>query len=352
MTASDHNTTISSSDALDDLLSQASPRPVPPSDHEALVRTAVHAEWRTITRRRRSRRRLAMIAVAASVLVAVFVSLNSIRVPDIAGIQVATISRSFGSIYLLGERAELHETNKLTVVLSGQTIATGNDSGLGLRWSNGASLRIDADTRVVFVSPHEIYLRSGRVYFDSQPSALPSNSTQTFVEDFVIRTDHGSVAHQGTQYTTYANSTKLSVSVREGEVTIDGDHYVETVTAGRQVTFTGSSRPSVLNISRYDNDAWDWIEQLGPVAEFDGRTIHEFLLWVGHETGLRLQYETDAAEDLARNDTLRGTVATGPTNALRIWMMGIDLDWRIEDGIIYIRESGTANSSTTNPVDP
>ena len=351
MNAPDHDTTMSSHDALDDLLSQASPRPVPPTRDETQVRAAVHAEWSTVTRRRRTRRRFAMIAVAASVLVAVFVSLNSIRLPDTAVVQVATISKSFGSIYLLGERTELQETNSLTVVSTGETIVTGNDSGLGLMWGKGASLRIDADTRVVFVSPSEIYLRSGRVYFDSQPFASPSNSARAFVEEFVIRTDHGSVTHQGTQYTTYADAIKLSVSVREGEVTIDGNYINETVTAGRQVTFNGSRRSSVVNISRYDDAAWSWIEQLGPVADFDGRTVHEFLLWVSHETGLRLQFVTDAAADLARRHELRGTVATGPTKALRIWMMGIDLDWRIENGIIYISESATAKPGSTKPVD-
>jgi FecR-like protein len=343
MNSSGHNRNTGSGDALEILLRQASPRPVPPQRDQAIVREAVHAEWKSVTGTRRTRLNLAAFGLAATVLLAIFVLFDSLRVAGVADVQVATISKSNGAIYLLGENSELSSMNELLTVSAGQTIVTGHDAGIALAWSNGGSLRIDANSRVVLVDGDHIRLQSGQVYFDSEPSALMVGSTTSPYSEFEILTDLGLVAHRGTQFMTYVDTNQLSVSVRDGQVMIDGDYYDELITAGQRASFVGDRRPAVVNISRYGG-AWNWVERISPTADIDNRTAYEFLLWVSHETGLTLQFENAAVEQVVRNEKLHGTIDVAPTRALRFWMMSLDLAWRIENGVIYISELQAAGS--------
>jgi len=333
MSGSGDDMTEHTDDAVATLLRQAAPRAVPPAGDQQQVRAAVRAEWTAVTGRRRTRRRMTYFAVAATVLLAVALGFDQFRRHEAMPVQVAAISKSHGSIYLLGEQSELRELPDLAVISAGQTIVTGGDAGIGLNWNSGGSLRIDADTRIEFVSTDTVYLRSGRIYFDSQMAAITGSGDS--VSALQIETDHGTVRHLGTQYMTYTDEHGLSVSVREGEVAIDGDHYAQTAVAGQRLTLSGRSRPNVVNIKRY-GEAWQWIEATAPATQLDGKSAREFLHWVSRETGFRLEFENETAEQLANATMLRGTVETEPSNALRVWMMGVDLDWRVQDGVIYV----------------
>lgn len=318
--------------ALEELLRQAPPRPVPGEAEEAMARAAVHGEWNAIVRRRARRRNLIRFAVAATVLLAAFVSFDLYRTNGIAPAQVATIDKSFGSIYLIGERSELRETAELESIVTGQAVKTGNDSGLGLALSSGASLRVDEDTRIEFVDETTVRLLAGRVYVDTNPKV---------VDEATIRvvTAQGEVTHLGTQFMTTFRDTELSVSVREGRVAVDGTYHDATVTPGRRVVLRGSQRPVMTNIAAH-GDAWRWTEDMAPSVDFDGRSVHEFLQWVGRETGYAVRFETPDAEQAARDFKLKGTVHSSPTKALHLWMMTVDLAYRMEDGVIFISETG------------
>lgn len=345
MNTSGEDLAIRTDDAVEALLEQASPRPIPPSSDEQLIRDAVRAEWQAVAGKRRSRSRIMRFAIAATVVLAVAVSFNTFRVSGIAPVQVATISKSHGSIHLLGKQSQLQKMQDLTVITAGQTIVTGSGSGIGLEWGKGGSLRIDENTRIEFTADDSVFLTSGRIYFDSTPSELASGGSVETVAAItgsgvsppalVIETEHGTVIHLGTQYMTYSDHDGLSVSVREGQVSIEGQYYDELAREGEQLRVAGSGRPSVTNFKGY-GDAWDWIEATSPATQLDDDSVHQFLSWVSHETGLELLYEEAAAEALANEETLRGTVDTEPTNALRVWMMGVDLNWRIEGGTIYV----------------
>lgn len=321
--------------AVEALLEHALPRPTPPSKDEQEVRAAVQAEWQAITSKRRARTQFNRFAIAATVLLAVTVSFTLLRDTGIAPVQVATINKSYGSI-LLGNQSQLHELSDFSAITVGQSIVTGKESGIGLEWGSGGSLRIDADTRVEFISAGAIYLRSGRIYFDSTPSELitsisgGSNGTK-----FRIETEHGTVTHVGTQYMTYANGGELTVSVREGRVSMNGNYHNKTVLEGQQLTVAGSRRASVANFSRH-GAAWDWVLQTSPIADVDGRSVDEFLNWVSRETGLRIVYESPEAEQKARSGILKGKVDMDPRSALAFRMMGEDLDWHIDGGAIKV----------------
>ena len=335
----DQGTGVPSDDALEQLLKQASPRPMPSQSDVATVRQAVRAEWQHVSGRHQSRRRVLTFAIAATVLVGVFSVFSVFRMPIVEAVQVASIEKSFGSIYLLGEASELRETQELSSVFSGQTIVTGNSAGMALAWSDGGSMRMDETTRVEFTDNESVYLKSGRIYFDSDPSVLMTGISGGDAEDFVVRTDHGEVMHIGTQFMAGVIGDTLMVSVREGQVSVDGQYQDPVVaSSGEQVSLSGRQRPTVLSINR-SGGSWEWVSRTSPAADVDGKSLHEFLLWACREMGLELQYEGQA-EKVARQDAiLRGTIDTQPADALRLRLASAALEWRIEEGVIYVSDS-------------
>jgi len=322
-------------DTLEDLLRRASPRPVPAPEDLTAVKSAVRDEWRTVTTRRTDRLRLANFAIAASVLVGVFAVLNILRVPAVDVVQVARIEKSFGPVYVLGEQAELRPTRNLSDVMSGQTIVTGDGAGLALSWAAGGSLRADENTRIRFSSGEAVFVEEGRVYFDSIASSIGGGDVAD-VPVFMLQTQYGDIRHLGTQYMTDVARDSLVVSVREGEVMIDGTYHDQTITSGQQATFVGSQRPSILSVSR-TGQAWDWVGRTTPAADVDGRSLHQFLVWVSREMGLELRFE-GKAEAVAEAAILRGTIDTEPADALRMRLATAALKWRIDQGVIYITD--------------
>ena len=246
----DQSTSTPSDDALEQLLKHASPRPTPSRSDEAAVRQAVRGEWQKLTEKRQSRRRVWQFAVAATVLVGVFSVFGVLRVPAVEAVQVATLQKSFGSIYLLGEKSELRETRDLSLVSVGQTIVTGDATGVALAWGEGGSLRLDENTRVRFTAGNSVYLESGQIYFDSEPSILLAGTATVRSGDFSVITDHGEVAHIGTQFIVGVDTDELTVSVREGRVTVDGAYHDHVAMTGQQVTLSGRQQPSVLTVSQ------------------------------------------------------------------------------------------------------
>lgn len=336
MSTTSENGAVRNDDAVEALLEQASRRPTPPSEDEAMIRDAVMSEWRAVTGRRRTRTRVTRFAVAATVLLGVAVTFNALQDSGIAPLQVATIAKSHGSIHVRGEESQMHELRDLTSIMSGQMIITARNSGIGLAWGNGGSLRIAADTRIEFLSDEEIFLHAGRVYFDSTPSELIAGAgDSSSAARLRILTDHGTVTHIGTQYMTYTSDSELTVSVREGEVAVDGNYHNEKARAGQRLSVMGSARPSITNFPRH-GDAWGWIEEVSPDVEIDGRSVDEFLNWVGRETGLTLEYPDAATEQVARDVVLNGTVKLAPRAALDFWAETTDLNWYVEEGAIKV----------------
>jgi hypothetical protein len=330
-------TSVPSDDVLEELLKHAAPRPTPSASDEAVVRDAVRAEWQVVSGRRQSRRRVLTYAIAATVLIGVFSVFNVFRAPVADVVQVAAIEKSFGPIYLLGEKSELRETQELANVLSGQTIVTGNQAGMALAWGKGGSMRMDESTRVEFIDDETVYLKYGRIYFDSEPSPLTAGIAAGDTGGFVIHTEHGKVAHVGTQFMTGVDAATLTVSVREGQVAVHGEYHRHIASSGERVTLSGRQRPSVLSISR-SGESWGWVSLTSPAADVDGKTVHEFLLWACREMGLELQFE-GRAEQIAQGAILRGSIATAPAEALRQRLATAALEWRIDEGVIYVSDS-------------
>lgn len=304
------------SDAVEELLRKAPLRPAPPAEVEREVRAAVRAEWQAVTNRSRRWRTGRNIAVAATVFLAVLVALSSLRQVDVAVVEVAQLEQSIGTLRLHAAGTSGSTGDDMSKFLVGQVLQTGTDSAAGLKWRDGASFRVDEQTRVEFIAANEIYLHSGRVYFDSHGAESGS--------DFVVRTHHGVVSHVGTQFMTEADADHLVVSVREGVVRIGEAAADQTIHRGQRAELAGNGRPVITNTSGVDAD-WAWVESVAPKISVDGMSAHEFLQWVGRETGYEVHYANAAVEQLARKATLRGPVNEDPRTELQLRMLTMDL---------------------------
>jgi ferric-dicitrate binding protein FerR (iron transport regulator) len=287
--------------------------------------------------RRRQRRNLLMAGAAASVLLAVFASLNLLRVGGVEAERVATIDKRHGSIFVLGDNAEVQSGNDLVAVNAGQTLVTDPDSGVGLAWSAGGSLRLDASTRVEFLDRDTVYLHSGRVYFDSAPIGARAPAINGAASSLRVATDFAALRHVGTQYMAQVDARRLVVSVREGEVAVDdaGSDRVASVHSGQQLSMGPGGAASLVNVSPF-GDSWAWAETTAPSVNFDGRSVAEMLEWASHETGMLLVYESDEVRALAARERLNGRLDVAPRQALEAWMPGTRLGWRIRDGEIHV----------------
>ena len=321
--------------AFAELLGKAPPRPVPPAADEALIREAVHAEWRKIAGNRVQRRRMMSLALAASVLVAVIAAfyVTDDSTPDITNLRMAEIEKQFGEITVNSQNAY---AGQLMAIEGGDVIETGSGSGLALAWYEGGSLRMDEDTIVDFDTAHGIYLRKGRVYFDSMSGLLSSRPARgDGTANLEIRTEHGMVRHLGTQFMTQVANDELVISVREGVVSIDGN-VTARASAGQQFAISASGTLSISDTNGVDD--WEWVEKSTPSVNLDGRLVSEALEWVSRETGRSIQYASDEVESLARTETLHGDFDMMPSRALEIFMMAVDLSASIEGEVIVISE--------------
>lgn len=329
MTNADHDT-------LDILFRHAQPRPAPPADVADAARAAVRSEWRATLGKRRRRRMVLGLAAAATILLGVFSAFSLLRVPPPPPVQVASINKSFGAVFLLGEQAELRETGDLVEIVAGQTIVTAQDAGLAVAWGPGGSLRVDQNTRIEFTDTESVFLHEGRIYFDSRGATLDAGIGAGGTPLLRLQTARGGIQHVGTQYMARIDGDGLVVSVREGEVAIDGAYFDHVARRGEQVTLRGRQRPSVLAISTSAGD-WEWLENTTPEVDVDGRSLYEFLTWVSRELGLQLEFRGEA-ETIAQAAVLRGRMNSRPADALRLRLESAALSWRIEEGVIYVGE--------------
>lgn len=295
MSELNQNTTIDNDDELEQLLSHAKPRTVPDDVANAAVRRAVHAEWRQVTGRHQRRGHTMKFAIAASILVAVFSVFSVFRPVTVDLVQVASIQKSFGSIHFLGEQSVLTKAGPKAPIHQGQTIVTQEDSGLALAWDSGGSLRIDKNTTVEFQNDGSVFLHSGRVYFDSQPSDLIAGVKTAKNSTFVIETENGQVTHIGTQFMAAIAADALTVSVREGRVMVDGRYADVIASRGQQIEIVGRQQPTILAIDGY-GDEWAWVGQNSPPINVAGRSNYDYLEWIVRELG----YEVDHVDANAK----------------------------------------------------
>lgn len=322
------------SDSFAELFEHAAPRPEPRSDAKSLALASLKAQWAADADRRKKKWNSVRWGVAATLLfglASLFIHLESGSVPVIES--VATVAlRSGEEITVTTSSIGIRElSSSMSSLNIGDSLVTGQDSRLALEWNSGGSLRIDANTRLEFVSLQAIRLISGTVYFDSKSMGATHGSPIALS----IMTPAGSASHIGTQFMTKVVGDNVTISVREGRVKIEGSASDLFVLAGSQMNVGADGLAIREPIASYA-EAWRWVEDIAPRFDPDGRPVNDLLSWIARETGRNIHYYSVAAEQEA-GEILHGFHGLGPVDALEALSSATDLRYSFIDERIEIR---------------
>lgn len=307
----DHEQT-GDADDLGALLRAVGPREQPPAKVAAEVRAAVAAEWRNTVAARQAARQVTQpavrrvvrpwMALAASVAVAAIAIGFALPRWQGSGEQLGTVARVSGTAEIRhasdgGWQPLVTGTN----VSASDEIRTRPSGRVAVRRTDGLEVRLDAATQLAFNDSGRASLASGSVYVDA-------GATGSGRDDFVIGTPIGDVRHLGTQYVASVRDGLLHVAVREGSVAVDKGRAPVMARAGESLTI---ARDGAVSRSQFDvyGDAWRWVESVAPEFVIDGRSLDEFLAWVGRETGRKVVYTSADAAREAETTRLRGSIA-------------------------------------------
>jgi ferric-dicitrate binding protein FerR (iron transport regulator) len=299
---------------LQHLLESAGARPEPPAEDLARIKEAFRDEWRGHVRRRESRGRLRLLALAAAVVAAVGVGwwLWSVE----AG-PAARVERAAGVPGLaVGQE-----------ILAGTGLETASGRA-ALRLVGGPSLRLDTGTRVRLVSATEVRLDRGAVYLDSSPGA----------RQISVRTPLGVVTDVGTQFEVrlLGEGEALRVRVREGEVRIEGGTASLSGMAGSEVTLRADGSLERSRVASHGS-AWSWVVEAAPPLEIEGLTLEQLLARVARETGWTVEYEDEGLAASAGPVRVHGSVGgLAPDQVLEVVLPGAGLRHRVVDGRLVI----------------
>ena len=335
MKQEDHNTQHNTEELFAALFRNAASRSRPPAGEEERIRQSLHTQWRQLSQRRHRFRLTAMLGAAASVVLAVY--FVAVFYDGPAGVDssrvLANVLRHAGSP-TVGETASTEPARVIgadEMLTSGSVIATGRSGRLAIRWLDGESVRLDHHTRIILKSESTIHLLSGRVYIDSGSPETGVNSAGRLA----IETSFGRVNHIGTRYMAELEDSGVLVSVSQGRVAVMADRVETIANTGQQLSVDAQGLVETNTIPGHDR-YWDWVQEISPVFELDGRTMADFLAWVSRESGRSLEYATSEAETLAHETIMRGTVTLQPARALDLMLQTSDLQARLYDGMISI----------------
>lgn len=323
----------------------AGARTRPPEAAREAVYAAVHTEWRAVVASRtRARWRTLGWSLAATLAVATVGAWLAVPLVRPAAATVAEVVRSSGPVTVgpvnigpvnIGDnpgKSSLASAQAGTAIVAGTMVGTGQGGRAALR-IGAASVRIDEDSLVAFVSADQLVLRRGAVYVDTGGAGAGS---------LRVGTPLGTVEHLGTQYETRLVGESLRVSVREGRVAVDRpdrpDHNSARLegVAGERLTVESDGAVQRQIIGR-SGEQWAWTSEIAPAFAIDERPLPEFLHWVSRETGLQVAYASPAVERQAEAVILRGSV-TGltPAQALTAVLATTELQSVETDGVLLI----------------
>jgi len=228
---------------------------------------------------------------------------------------VALVERVSGTVTVPGPAGEATPLLAGARLLAGTPITTGDDGRVALRLAaagaatagQGPSLRIDVGSRLRFVEPSRLRLDAGAVYVDSPPSIHPDGGAPVLVE-----TDWAQVTERGTQFEVRVSSGGVRVRVREGAVELAGRDSLPRsgsweAKAGAELTLSTDGRLLRGTVPAHDR-GWGWVQEIAPSYQLEGRTLGDFLAWVGRETGWRVAWADPARAAAAATAILHGSV--------------------------------------------
>lgn len=323
------------------LMTQAGRRPEVPAEDLAKIKAAFRGEWEAFVRRRRAARFRRRTLALAAVLVATLGLAGwwwSIR-PQAVHPPVARVVHLTGEAFLhLAQEAGGVRTARLAegeriAAAPGAEIAVDGEGAVALELVEGPSLRIAPGSRLQLVSASVFHLARGAVYVDSGTGPHQA-------EAVAVRTPLGVVTDVGTRFEVRlleADGGTLRVRVREGEVRIDGGGTAHSAGTGMEITLHADGEVSRSSVPAW-GDPWQWVLRAAPRLDIEGRSLREFLGWVGHETGWEIRYADPEIAASADSILLHGSLGDlPPDQAPAVVLPGAGLRSELHGGALVIR---------------
>ncbi len=325
MRTTDNNSRQDSGDQIGQLVRLAGRRETVPVKREERVKATVRGLWREEVRRRSRRRLTYWTAGLAAALLLAGLRLGIWERPPTEApppeILVATVDTATGTFTLPSSTAPVVGRR----LARDAVLGTGADGRLALRLDGGLALRLAAGTRLRIASASVLHLEQGALYVDSQPGD----------ETVEIHTRFGVARNVGTRFEVRLGDDSLRLRVREGKVTLDRDGSRHEAEAGVELTADadGVSRQPVAPYGR----AWDWVVEMAPAFDLEGRTLAEFLDWLARETGWQVRFRDPSATQPPSTVILSGPVVNlDPEETPRAVLATCGLTPRLDGGTLWI----------------
>ncbi|MDH3647210.1 MAG: FecR family protein [Gammaproteobacteria bacterium] len=308
------------------LLKLAGPRPEPTAAAREAVYKEVHDVWQARVRRGSVIRRLVPVAVAASAIgVALVFWPQSPQIPVFAG-PVGHFDR--GGLEF--ESDGLWHAAKPGETLTGDMhVRTGNQVRAGIILSNGISLRLDHGVQLRLKTPRLLALHQGRIYVDTVGHRGQS---------IEVVTAGGVVRDIGTQFEVQVDASHTVVRVRDGEVMLDTAFEDFHAGRGESLLMSADGQVERSAVASYD-DSWDWMHDIAPYFDTDGRQVSELIAWVGRETGREIRYADDRTRNTAASTRIRGSLSGHtPEETLDLALATTRFKYHINDTVLAIEK--------------
>lgn len=317
-----------SADFVGELIRQAGRRETPSAaEYDRVLAAATGAFDAKVHQRRRRR---ALRSMAAVVLVGIAATVLITNLPQPSPQTLAQVDRVVGPVEaqrgdgtwtaLSGEQSPIFATSR---------IRTGPGSRLGVRMTNGVSLRFAESTDVIFDGPDRIRLLSGKIYADAGQSSIARRIT--------VETIVGLAWDIGTQFEVQYVNDIYRLRVREGQVNLQQESRELRGLAGEQLTIDAAQRVYRDRIAS-DDSQWQWTETVAPDPLVDARPVSVLLSWVARQTGRSIEYARPELELEAATTMLYGQVYhLEPLEVLDAMLATTDFTYALlEDGTIFV----------------
>jgi len=331
------------------LLDTAGSRPEIPREDLDAITTAARAAWRRqveeVARRRALRTRTTVRAAAgvAALLVAALGALwwwsgsrSGGPGPVIAHVEAVSGSVRFDPAG--GGATEVAEGLPLGPGAEIETAATGEAPGrLSLRLAGGATVRMDAGTRLRIASANALELRRGAVYLDTGTVDASSALGAGRIE---VRSPVGTASDVGTRFAVRLlepRASALRVRVRDGAVLVARRGVSYRADAGDELVLHGDGTVERRSAPAWGDD-WSWVLAAAPRFDLEGRALTELLDWVARETGWSVRFEDERLATSAEEITLHGSLGDlRPDQAPFAVLPGAGLEGELDGGTLIIR---------------
>jgi len=262
------------------------------------------------------RRKLYKLAtLCATVVVSLALVVNTIRTPDFPASTI--VLRSSGENNISSAEGFVEAAYIGQLVKERSLVATGTGSFLSFQYRNYV-IRLNSDTRLQILENH-LRLRSGQIYVSSLPAGRFINFKE--LSGLRIHTPLATITDIGTQFTVDVSQNSVTSIVREGviEVNTAKTHTSAKATAesARRIKIDAHQRV-VSSIVAAHGETWDWIYAVSEPFQTTGHTYYDYFVWCAQEAGLKLEFESETAERVAKLDRPNdGLIFTHPLKSLK-----------------------------------